>query len=336
MEHLHHDFREYPKLRHNLWTNYEDSPDITYLSASHGQYQVKTSEANDFLKIRSYCTGHHRIDAIAEKSQLSKNEVYSMISSLDAIDLLHLPFKPLETVSTNQLINTLLAATDIWREQLSDTHISQRIFQGKTSSNVVIGWLLETYHYIKQFPGALEMAAERAQGSLQMLLSEYAKQEAGHEFFIMQTLLKAGLSRAEVENSIPLVSTRTIDLLLRELFILEPAAVLLVAGIIEADDYHQDAAHQVARILHETHGFPLAMMTPFFKHVDIDSKLGHQQLLKNNRHLLQEINLQQLHDIVNKLHDIKHAFDLQKLEIFDYYDKPGNYMPRQRVDFFAI
>ena len=91
-----------------------------------------------------------------------------------------------------------------------------------------------------------------------------------------------------------------------------------------------------AKILYETHGFPIDMLNPFFDHVEIDSKLGHHQLLQNNINLLEEINPLHLHDVVNKLHDIKHAFDLQKLEIKDYYDKTGNYLPRQYVDFFAI
>lgn len=336
MEYQYHDFRIYPKFRHNLWTNYEDSPDVTYLSVSHGKFTVPTSDAQKFLKIRSYCTGHHSVDEIAEKSQLLTNEVHAMISSLDEINLLHLPFKPLESISKNHIVTTLMAATDIWREQLSDTHISREIFQGKTSRQVVIGWLLETYHYIKQFPVLLQTAADRADGRLKNLLQDYAKQENGHEFFILQSLLKAGLSRGEVEESIPLVSTRTIDLLLTELFTLEPSTVLLVAGIIEADDYDQDAANEVANTLHQVHDLPLDMLTPFFKHVDIDNKLGHHQLLKNNRQYLQMINPQHLHRIVNMLHDIKHAFDLQRLEIYDYYDKLGNYIPRQRVDFFAI
>ena len=45
---------------------------------------------------------------------------------------------------------------------------------------------------------------------------------------------------------------------------------------------------------------------------------------------------QTLHDIVNKLHDLKHAFDVQKLEIEHYYARKGNYVPRQFVDFFAV
>lgn len=41
-------------------------------------------------------------------------------------------------------------------------------------------------------------------------------------------------------------------------------------------------------------------------------------------------------DILNMIHDIKHAFDLQKLEIIEYYSHVGNYFPRQKVDYFGV
>jgi hypothetical protein len=329
-------FKIYPKFRHNLWTNYGDDTEITYLSVSHGTFEIPTREARRFLNIRSFCTGYNSIDDISKKTMSSADEIRIMVDSLAEIDILHLPFKPLDSIPKKQIRQTLKAAAKIWSEQLADTHISRDIFLGKTGKNVVLGWLLETYHYVKLFPGALEVAAEHAKGSLRELLVEYARQEKGHEWFILQSLLKAGVTKQEVEESIPLISTRTIDLLFKELFILEPCAVLLVASIIEAEDFNSSAVSEVARVLHEVHNFPIDMFNPFFDHVKIDSNLGHNRLLHDNIKFLDNININNLHDIVNKLHDIKHAFDLQKLEINDYYGKVGNYFPRQRVDFFAI
>lgn len=330
------DFRIFPKFRHNLWMTYEDNCEITYLTLSHGTFEVPTQDANRFLKIRSFCTGHNTITDIAVKSSMPSQEVHSIIDSMQEINALHLPYQPLQSLTKKEILSTLEAATAIWAEQLADTYISRDIFAGKTSKNVVLGWLLEIYHYVKSFPNALEEAAKHAEGKLKKLLQEYAKQEKGHEQFILQSLLKAGLSKEEIECSIPLISTRTIDLLLKELFSFEPCTVLLVANIIEADDFNEKNAQAVAKVLHDAHGFPLDLLKPFFDHVDVDFKFGHHLLLQNNRALLENINLDHLHDVVNKLHDIKHAFDLQKLEIMDYYNKLGNYLPRQYVDFFAI
>lgn len=330
------DFEEHPKFRHNLWTNYEDNPDVTFLTVSHGTFEVPTTDANEFLKIRSFCTGYNTVDDIAKKSGSPINKVRSVITSLSQIDTLHLPFKPLNSLSKNEIATTLQAATEIWSEQLADTHISREIFLGKSTKPIIIGWLLETYHYIKFFPDTLKTAVEHSSGALQKLLMHYEKQERGHELFILKTLLKAGLTKQEVEESIPLVSTRAIELLLKELFSLEPASVLLVASIIEAEDLDKDSAVEVAKMLNKKYNFPIDMLDPFFEHVEIDSRFEHQKLLQKNIDMLETIDRNNLHTLVNKIHDLKHAFDLQKLEIKNYYGETSNYVPRQRVDFFAI
>jgi hypothetical protein len=146
------DFTIYPKFKHNLWTNYEDNPEVTYLILSHGSFEVPTQEANNFLKIRAWCTGYNSIASIAEKSNIPEADTKLMINSLMEIDALHLQFKDIATSSKKEIRNTLLSAIELWSEQLADTDISVDIFLGKTSKNVVIGWLLETYHYVKSFP----------------------------------------------------------------------------------------------------------------------------------------------------------------------------------------
>lgn len=45
---------------------------------------------------------------------------------------------------------------------------------------------------------------------------------------------------------------------------------------------------------------------------------------------------EELHATVNRLHDIKHAFDSRKLDIEDYHGGEGNDFPRRAVDSFAV
>ena len=330
-------FKSNPKLRHNLWTVYEDNPEITIMTFSQGDFEIPTKEANKFIQIRSYCTGFNTIDEIAEKSNLSSKEVKSLIDPLIDVNVLHLPFKPLQELTDEQITSTLLDATRIWGEQLADTSISREIFLGRTSKNVLLGWLLETYHYVKDFPEALLVASNWVNNEkLKSVITKYAHQEKGHEEFIAKCLIKAGLSREEIEESIPLVSTRSINFLLKEIFALEPITALLVASIIEASEFDEESASDVAKNVALKHNLPEDLFDSFLHHINVDNDFGHQRLFIENLEFIKEIDRNKLHDIVNKIHDIKHAFDLQKLEIKDYYEKAGNYFPRQKVDFFAI
>ena len=261
--------------------------------------------------------------------------ISELVTSVTMNHISEAPSK-LDSLSKRALVDKLNNSTKMWSKQFASNHISQEIFLGNTSRNVVIGWLLETYHFIKSFPSALEVASNHAHGELKTLLIEYTRQEEGHEWFLLQCLLKAGLSKQDVEFSAPLISTRSIDFLFKELFAIEPASVLLVAHIVEEKNFDQEYMTIISKTLHDRHGFAMDMLKPFFDHISIDDMLGHHDLLKNNLKLLDDINPYNLHDILCKLHDIKLAFELQKLEIRDYYDKSINYIPRQHVDFFSI
>jgi hypothetical protein len=69
----------------------------------------------------------------------------------------------------------------------------------------------------------------------------------------------------------------------------------------------------------------------------VDWSLNHAALLAANIDLIEIDDVAILDQIVNKIHDLKHAFDLQGLEIKAYYTNlDGKYLPRQPVDFHSI
>ena len=126
----------------------------------------------------------------------------------------------------------------MWGEQLHDTHILNDILSGECSFHQFQGFLLETYHYIKMFPDVLSYAERCAQlPELKELLHNYTQQEIGHEGFVLSALMDTGVTFAEVEASVPLVSTQNILNLLKELFVDYPWTPLFVAKVIEEGDF---------------------------------------------------------------------------------------------------
>ena len=335
-ERLSKDWVSYPKFRHNLWTTFSDEPDTTYVTVSHSKFSVPTSEAQIFLQMRSHCTGYNSLEQIAAKSSLQVEKVKSVLDSLNEAEVLRPGYRRFSELSEGERRELLFSACRIWSEQMAETSLLVDIQTGTVSSRVVLGWLLETYHYIKAFPAAVQLAADHATGELRDVLLEYAAQERGHEIYVLRTLEALGLRREEIEHSIPLVSTRLVDLLMRELFQKLPMAALLVAAIVEADGLTDEELGEFREALERHYGFAQSALLPLQEHMKVDDRLGHSSLARRHEPLIVVPDEDTLHDLVNKLHDLKHAFDVQKLEIKEYYSRTGNYFPRQFVDFFAI
>lgn len=335
-EYMSKDWQTYPKFRHNLWTTFESEPDKTYLTVSHSRFTVPFQEAQQFLRIRSHCTGHNTVEQIAQKGGLGLEKTKSILSSLREAGIFRASYKPFAELTEEEVREVLFSAARIWSEQLAETNIAVDLRSGILPRNVLHGWLLETYHYIRCFPDAVAHAARYAQGELRTVLEQYAEEERGHESFILRVLEGLGFRKAEVESSIPLTSTRLIDFLMKEMFQMFPAAALLVAAVVEADELEEPEADGFREDIARHYGVDPEVLLPLQKHMMVDSQLGHALLARKHAHLIVLPDEQTLHGTVNKLHDLKHAFDVQKLEIKEYYARVGNYIPRQAVDFFAI
>ncbi|MEF8701338.1 MAG: iron-containing redox enzyme family protein [Candidatus Accumulibacter sp. UW20] len=328
----------FPKLKENVW-HIDPQQQSALLITSCNRFQVPTAAALEFLRMRSYCTGWHSLDNIADRSGLALADVKALLASLapagivygsanDAVD---------EPLSTGHVREVLVRACGIWSDELRLSYIGNEFAEGSLPKSALIGWLIEMYHYIRDFPDAIEHAAAHASGPLKEVLCRYAREERGHEGFVLQTLVNLGMSSAEVTTSIPLLSTRLVGFLMRELFELEPSSALMVAAVIEAQEFDEAQVSRFKARLHEHYGVDVRAFDPYFRHQEIDVSLGHAALLARHLNLIEIDDAALLDQVVNKIHDLKHAFDLQGIEIKAYFTAlNGKYLPRQPVTFASI
>jgi len=326
-----------PRLRENILHIYPDM-DRANLITPDQTFNLPTYAALAFLRMRSYCTGYHAISDIAGRSGCSITDVIACLESLRPAGIVHTSDdREAAEVPEDEARARLLKITDLWANELKLNYIGNELAGGRLNRDVLIGWLIEMYHYIKDFPEAIAHAARQARGDLEPLLWKFANEERGHEVFVLATLAQLGLSRAEIEASSPMLSTRMIGVVMREMFDLEPSSVLLLAALVEAQEFDEDQVELFKAALDTHYGIGAKSFDPYFEHQKIDFNLGHARMLEDNINLLRVKDRAVLDKIVNKLHEVKHAFDLQSMEIRQYYaDLNGKYVPRQAMNFAAV
>lgn len=324
----------YPKLKENIW-HIDQQQETALLITSRDSYQVPTVAAMQFLKMRSHCTGWNSLQGVADKSGMPMADVCALLQSLEPADIVC--GSGAARLSLEQVRDACLTACRLWSNELRLSYIGNEFASGELPKSVLIGWLLEMYHYILDFPDAIEHGASHSSGPLKAVLQKYAAEERGHESFVLQTLVNLGLTVEEIESSIPLLSTRLIGFLMRELFELVPAATLMVAAVVEAQEFDAPQVAAFKAALHKHYGIEDSALDPYFRHQEIDVGLGHAQLLESNLDLLDVQEPQLLDQVMNKIHDLKHTFDLQGIEIKAYFSAlNGKYLPRQPVTFASI
>ncbi len=124
---------------------------------------------------------------------------------------------------------------------------------------------------------------------------------------------------------------------MKELFEREPVALLIVAALVEAQEFNSSAIINFKHALAEHYDIPSDALDPYFEHQEIDVRLGHSTLLQSNIEWLDILQGESLDYVLDGVHDIKHAFDIQSLEIKHYYGSlNGRYFPRQAMKYCAI
>lgn len=321
---------DHPRLRENVWQVTPDEP-VAFVETADGCYEIPTGQAIAFLRIRSHCTPYNTVGEIAARSDVPVSDVAAMLGSLRSIGVLG-------ERAPRPVIDRLRRIVALWSSELARDFIGNALLDEALPRTVLTGWLLETYHYVRDFPDAIAAAAARTpEGALRYLLECYADEERGHERFVIETLENIGLSRCEVIDSRPLVSTRLIGLLMRDLFAVAPASVLLMAALIEAQDVPDGSGGGAQALMETRYELEPGALAPYFLHQTIDAQLGHQKLFEDNLACFDIVDPDVLDAVVDKLHDLKHAFDLQGMEIRRYYGTGnGAYLPRQPMSFGAI
>lgn len=311
-----------PCLRENVWCIDPNQP-TAFLMTSTATFEVPTEVALRFLRLRSWCTGLNSLDRIADRSALPIDEVEDLLRWLEPAGIIRWsvgdspPGDPLEI---------LARACRLWNDEHRIASLGSAIASGTVAQPVVRGWLLEQYHLTIDLPAAVEHGASRANGRLRGLLLDVAAQERGREKPVRQALTELGVSGMEVDSSIPLLSTRLVGFLMRELFELEPWSVLMVLAVTEL----RASAGETAN----TSEGPLS---PYLHELKVHAGLGHAGLLEANSELVTVDDSRRVDRALNMVHDLMHAFDLQRQEVMSYFGSlDGKYFPRQAVSLASI
>lgn len=328
----------YPRLVENLWTVTNAGADVTTLD---GVWHLPPLEAVAMLSVRSHCTGFNDLEMIAARSGQSLEVVEAVVTAFKDASMIASP--ELGGVTLDEIRERFVGICKLWSIELARDFIPNRLMvSDKYPVEVLIGWLVEMHHYVQQFPILVSVAADAAgpDSPLRPILQTYANQEVGHEQFVLNTLERLGVTADEVGWSEPMLSTVTVRDQILAAVSRTPEAMLLIAALVEASECNTDAMQAMATEFSNRYGIAPDALDPYFEHQRIDHDLGHAELLNKHLDLLftPSTQLSRVNAALNGLHNVKHAFDLQTLEILDAYGNglQGRYFPRQTMELQSL
>lgn len=329
--------REYPTLRHSVITSNEDAGTIFVIcSGECFEIKVEAGEQKYFLQLVKYFDGRHSIEQIIEKTGIEKEDLIDTIEVLSSMNL----FKTENSVSNiekSQFFDKFEKAALMWSRQLNTHRLYKGLEQQQFPKDVLIGMILETYHYVASAPKHSATAIAHCNDKrLENILTHFFVDEYNHARLLLKTLENLGLSREQVINSKPLAGTQYLINTLCDLGRRHTLCYFGGTALFEgrADDFDQskDSLEKIC----SNYGIDPSAVEPMVDHLRGDIVANHRGLLEEALDNVTHLEASIAQSIVNSCHELTEAFNFFSENIITYYSSASASIPRQPVDYFAL
>ncbi len=332
-----HDFMEKPRLRHcTMLDAGQDRPLRLIVGENHYELTELVGSRATFLKLKSLLDGRHDVRQIAERTGLRERDVLNVVEALDGLGLLRREVHR-TLIPVQEFLDKLAATTLMWRRQIGFHPLFQGLASGRYRKEVLQGLFIETYHAVRLCSTHIATAIAHTDSDFRReTLSRYFSEEFSHSPLILKTCKNLGCVTDEVEDSHPIVATRSLIQMLCDIARSDTIGYAAALTLFEAQPNDEIEGKESLNLIAEAYNIQVSAFFPALKHLRDDIHGGHYSLLNKILGDQDSISEARVHSIINNLHDLKHAYDQFHDGIISYYSDLSNYVPRLKVDYFSL
>ena len=325
-----------PRLRHcTIVSDPEESHITLVVGRNHLRLEQAEGTRDEFFNLKSFFDGHHSIDQISRLTGISCNDVIDVASTLEVAGLLQ-QRQLSSDIDIGEFLNIVEDSSIMWRRQIGLHRLFGELDSRLLRKEVFLGLLLETYHYVRLLsPMLIQVAQEWKESLFKSVVINYAQEEMDHHLDYQVVLDTVPRLKDRVANSHPTVGTLSLIRNFESIGRRSPLSLVCCLQLIEARSFEgEDAENHLLQIASR---YELEeLVVPFVHHMRADLDLAHSSLLAEALADVDKLPAEIVHEAVNDMHDLKHCFDEFHDVIIKYYSDISNYIPRPRVDFFAL
>lgn len=331
---MHIEFK--PRLRHcTLIDDPGTSKTILVVGSSYFELERQTGTRAEFLKLKSLLDGRRSINEISALTGVSVESVRSIVSMFHEAGLLQ-ERTAIDQIAVEEFKLRVEQSSLMWRRQIG----LHTLFGGLTEKlyrrEVFVGLLVETYHYVKALPRTLKrVASHMTDGALRDCVEQYADEEMDHFLMYEEALRRLDSVGDYIDEAHPTIGTLSLLRNFESIGLRNELGLVCCLQLIEARQTEMESAESHLVQIARNYGM-VETVQPYIEHMKADVGMGHADLLSRALRSKRFIDAPTAHEAVNDMHDLKHAFDGFHHGIIEYYADVSNYIPRPRVDFFAL
>jgi hypothetical protein len=328
---------DYPRLRHCAFTaESEKSPLVMIVGKEYYEITEEYGTRDQFFNIKRYFDGRHSIGEIVARSGADEESVRQIAEVFHELGLLHRA-TPMDFIPGSVFLEQVQSSCQMWGRQIGYHQLFAGLEEGSVRKELLLGLVLETYHYVKSAPKHIATAIAHCDDErIVPLLSRYFTEEYNHAGMMLLALKRMGLRKEHILDANPMIGTWSLVNNLCEIARQDTLAYLACTTLFEARAEDFEAGSAGLRAAAVRLGFTEESVEPLITHMRIDVEAGHVGLLEEAIEAFGRIPADRAHRAVDHLHNLKHSYDQFHDNVLAYYSDIANCIPRLKVDYFSL
>lgn len=202
------------------------------VDAAGDTYQITGADPAVALRFLSSCNGTLSTADICEKHSIPTDIAGAIVESCREIELLYLNLPPLADVAADVFLNILRQRYAVWNTELFSQLLWRFLLSGKAKPDLVNGWLLESYHFIRGASARLAYATSLSHDDrVTPYFLDHHLEEYDHYNFFEDALRRRNVNFA---GAVPLPSTEAIINFARMAARRGPLHYMACSGLLES------------------------------------------------------------------------------------------------------
>jgi len=296
---------------------------------------ARDGDRDKFLTLKSLLDGRHTKAEISQLSGVNEESVQQVIDVFKDTGLFQARSEQ-NQIPVEEFIAQVEASCMMWRRQIDLHRLFGGLLEATFRKEVFLGLMIETYHYVRILPATLlAIADDITDKQLRSVIQEYANEERDHYKVYEPILAKIPRIGKWILTSHPCPGTLAVVRNFESIGRRDGLSLACCLQLIEARASETRSAEHQLRSIADHYDLG-ELVVPYLHHMNADIELGHSGLLQDAMAHIESVDMQAAHDAVNDMHDTKHSFDIFHDSIVAYYADISNYIPRPKVDYFAL
>lgn len=283
------------------------------------EIQISPSETFQVaVQLLKLADGALSMNNLSQRLGIGLEDLNRLCRTLDDEGFLY-THRPGDAIPARVFLKEFRMLANHWVDEIFSDPVWDDVVAGACSPAILVGWAIESMHYTRTVVQHMTLASARCEGVSSTTIARHFSEEWDHYVLFCDACESVGISREDLLNAEPLVSTQAITTFMRRVASNDPLVYNGCEALLEATAKDPDSVVKFFHSAGESHAYPTIFTGNIVSHVRADEEFEHIDIFDELLLCRTDISAEQADKILQACHALTALLTLWHADIIHHY-----------------